>query len=62
MAQTKQERKMIATDEYTGKLYEKIARAMTKQPQQIGTVFVKDAAKAAALYYIEQHPELGVKA
>ncbi len=55
-------RKVIATDADTGRLYEKIARAMTKQPAQVGTVFVKDAARVMALEFIQNHPELGVKA
>lgn len=55
------ERKMIATDTETGKLFEKIAKAMTKQPDQHGTVFVKDAARVIALEYVRTHPELGIK-
>jgi hypothetical protein len=62
MTENKPERKMIATDTETGKLFEKIAKAMTRQPDQHGTVYVKDAAKVAAVEYARNHPELGVKA
>lgn len=53
------DRKMIATDPNDWKVYDKIAKSLSKQ---VGfKVYVNNAVKIMANEYINNHPELRVK-
>ncbi len=54
-------RRHIPVDLTTGTIYENIAKALNKQPERVGFVYIKDAAKLAALEFVKNHPELKVK-
>lgn len=53
------DRKMIATDPNDWKVYDKLAKALSKQ---VGfKVYVNNAVKIAMQEYIATHPELQIK-